>query len=201
MKLKDIFADQVTKVFVVTADDSDDELEWSIEPTDFETIPEEEGVYFVKAKEVMLDRTADCYLGIMTPERIAEAVIKFDENGVMVAESINDQANTVIPAVASESYGDYSLYYAKTNPQIGVDVLEEGLVKARNKNIVAQDLGYILRDEERFEEAIRAFKISEKLGPSSEYIYLELSRLYKRLGQAEKQKEYEQKFMGSGGAK
>ena len=33
-----------------------------------------------------------------------------------------------------------------------------------NKNAVAEDLGYILRDEERIEEAIEAFKISEKNG-------------------------------------
>ncbi|MFN8409469.1 MAG: hypothetical protein U0V45_09035 [Flavobacteriales bacterium] len=199
MKLKDIFTDNKTKVFVVTNQDEEDELNWTIEPTDFDLLPEEENIYFVKAYRVSADNTHDCYLGIMTPERIAETVVKRKQNGQIVAESIYDQEQETIPAVASDCYGDYELFYAKGNPQIGIDVLKEGLAKAVNKNVVAEDLGYILRDEERIEEAIEAFKISEQFGPSSEYTFLELSRLYKRLGQNSLQLEYENKFKDNGG--
>lgn len=68
-----------------------------------------------------------------------------------------------------------------------------------NKNVVAEDLGYILRDEGRVEEAIEAFKISEENGPSSEYSYWELAGLYDQLGEEEKQMEYKQKFKDMGG--
>ena len=199
MKLKDIFSDNKTKVFVVTDQANEDELYWTIEPTDFDLLPEEENIYYLKAFQVLTDNTSDCYIGIMTPERIAETVVKKEPIGQIVAESIYDQEQTIIPAVASDCFGNYELYYAKENPQIGIDVLKGGLEKAINKNVVAEDLGYILRDEERIEEAIEAFKISEQNGPSSEYTYLELSRLYKRLGQKSLQLEYENKFKNNGG--
>ncbi len=199
MKLKDIFSDNKASVFVVTNRDDEDELNWTIEPTDFNLLPEDENIYYVKAYQVSVDSTSDCYIGIMTPERIAETVVKRDPSGQIVAESIYDQEQTTIPAVASDCYGDYQLFYAKENPQVGIDVLRDGLTKAINKNVVAEDLGYIFRDEERIEEAIEAFKISEQTGPSSEYTYLELSRLYKRLGQNSLQLEYENKFRNNGG--
>ncbi|WP_207432427.1 tetratricopeptide repeat protein [Sabulibacter ruber] len=199
MKVRDLFSNADTKVFVVLDSEKEDELEWIIEPTTYELLPEEENIYFVKAKQVFSNRTADCFIGIMTPERLAETVIKKDIDGKVVAESIDEQENSVIPAVASDCFGVYTLFYAKENPQIGVDILKEGLDKATNRNVVAEDLGYILRDENREEEAIEAFKKSEEFGPSSEYVYLELSRLYKRIGQRGKQVEYELKFKDSGG--
>jgi len=199
MKLKDIFSDNNTRVFVVTNQDDEDELNWTIEPTDFDLLPEEENIYYVKAYQVSANSISDCYIGIMTPERITETVVKREPSGQIVAESIYDQELTIIPAVASDCFGDYELFYAKENPQIGIDVLKYGLEKATNKNVVAEDLGYILRDEERIEEAIEAFKISEQEGPSSEYIYLELSRLYRDIGQTDNELKYTQKFKENGG--
>lgn len=199
MKLKDIFSNNKARVFVVTDDDNENELNWTIEPTNFDFLPEEDNIYYVKALQVSEDVTSDCYLGIITPERIAETVVKKKSNGKIIVESIYDQEKSVIPAVASECFGDYELFYAKENPQIGIDVLNEGLTKSINKNAMAEDLGYILRDEERIEEAIEAFKICELVGPSSEYIYLELSRLYKELGQEALHLEYENKFKCNGG--
>lgn len=198
MKLKDIFTDNKTRVFVVTNQDDEDELNWTIEPTDFDLLPEEENIYYVKAYQVSADNTYDCYIGIMTPERIAETVLKKEPSGHIVAESIYDQKQTIIPAAASDCFGDYELFYAKENPQIGIDVLKNGLEKAMNKNVVAEDLGYILRNEGRIEEAIEAFKFSEQEGPSSEYIYLELSRLYRDIGQIDNELKYKQKFKENG---
>lgn len=184
---------------MVTNQDNESELNWTIEPTDLDLLPEEENTYYVKAYQVSADSTNDCFVGIMTPERIAETVIKREPSGQLVVESIYDQKQTIVPAVASDCFGDYALYYAKENPQIGINVLKDGLEKAINKNIVAEDLGYILRDEKRIDEALDAFKISEQMGPSSEYIYLELSRLYRDIGQRENELKYKQKFKGSGG--
>jgi tetratricopeptide (TPR) repeat protein len=199
MKLKDIFSDIKTKVFVVTNQGDDNELNWTIESTAFELLPEEENTYFVKAIQVSSDSTTDCYIGIVTPERIAETVIKRNEKGQTMIESIYDQERTTIPAIASDCFGVYELFYAKENPQIGIDILKNALTKATNKNVVAEDLGYILRDEGRVEEAIEAFKISEEFGPSSEYTYWELSELYGKLGHAEKQAAYKQKYKDRGG--
>jgi tetratricopeptide (TPR) repeat protein len=199
MKLKDIFSDINTKVFVVTNQDDDNELNWTIESTAFELLPEEENSYFVKAMQVSTDGTTDCYIGIITPERIAETVIKKNAKGQAIIESIYDQERTIIPAIASECFGVYELFYAKENPQIGIDILKNALAKAINKNVVAEDLAYILRDEGRIKEAIEAFKISEEFGPSSVYTYWELAGLYGELGEAEKQAAYKQKYKDNGG--
>jgi len=199
MKLKNIFTDKNTKIFLVTNDDKDNELEWTIEPTDFELIPDEEETFFVRAKQVYTDKTVDCFLNIVTPERIADFVIKLDKNNKAIVENFSDQENSVIPVVASDCFGDYELFYAKENPQFGIDILKDGLTKSLTKNVIAEDLGYILRDEERTEEAIEAFLISEQNEPSSEYIYGELAQLYGQLGQLDKQLEYEKKYKENGG--
>ena len=199
MKLRDIYKDGLTKVFIVIEQDDDNELNWTVEPTDYELIPEEENYYFVKAYEVSQNGKTDCYIGVMTPERIAEVVIKQNSNGQTEIESIYDQEKSIIPAIASDCFGDYELFYSKENPQLGIDILKSAITKATNKNVVAEDLGYILRDEGRVKEAIEAFKISEENGPSSEYTFLELARLYEQLGQLDKQTEYRQKYKDNGG--
>ena len=199
MKLKDIYKEINTNVFIVTEQDDDNELNWTIEATNFELIPEEENYYFVKAFEISENEKTDCYIGIMTPERIAEIVIKQGSNGQTKVERIYEQVKSIIPSIASECFGDYELYYSKENSQIGIDILKSGLTIATNKNVVAEDLGYILRDEGRIEEAIEAFKISEENGPSSEYTFLELAGLYEQLGQLDKQTEYRQKYKDNGG--
>ncbi len=199
MKLSDIYKDRITKVFIVTEQDDENELIWTIEATDFAIIPEEENYYFVKAFEVSENNKAACYIGIMTPERTAEIVIKQNSDGQTEVESIYDQEKSIIPSIASECFGDYELFYSKENPQVGIDILESGLKIATNKNVVAENLGYILRDEGRIEEAIEAFKISEENGPSSEYTFWELAGLYEQLGQIDKQTEYKQKYKENGG--
>ena len=199
MKLRDIYKDGLTKVFIVTEQDDGNELNWTVEPTDYELIPEEENYYFVKAYEVSQNGKTDCYIGVMTPERIAEVVIKQNSNGQTEIESIYDQEKSIIPAIASDCFGDYELFYSKENPQLGIDILKSAITKATNKNVVAEDLGYILRDEGRVKEAIEAFKISEENGPSSEYTFLELAGLYEQLGQLDKQTEYRQKYKDNGG--
>ena len=199
MKLRDIYKDGLTKVFIVIEQDDDNELNWTVEPTDYELIPEEENYYFVKAYEVSQNGKTDCYIGVMTPERIAEVVIKQNSNGQTEIESIYDQEKSIIPAIASDCFGDYELFYSKENPQLGIDISKSAITKATNKNVVAEDLGYILRDEGRVKEAIEAFKISEENGPSSEYTFWELAGLYEELGQIDKQTEYRQKYKDNGG--
>ena len=59
MKLKDIYKEINTNVFIVTEQDDDNELNWTIEATDFELIPEEENYYFVKAFEISENEKTD----------------------------------------------------------------------------------------------------------------------------------------------
>jgi tetratricopeptide (TPR) repeat protein len=194
MKLKDIFTDKhLTQVFSVSDNDNENPFKWTIEPTDHVVVPYEEGHFILAAKQVFADRIVDCYVNLITPERISEIVFKL-VGGKVVAENIYDQEATIVPSVASNCYGDYELYYAKENPQIGIDILKEGLTRSNNKTVIAEDLGYILRDEKRFEEAIQAFEISATPTPSSEYIYYELAQLYNQIGDKEKALEYQNKF-------
>lgn len=194
MKLKDIFRKELqAKIFTVIDDDNDNPLNWTIKPIDLLVIPSKEGHFIVAAKQVTVDKTVDCFIDLIMPERISEIVIKLNK-GKAVAEDTYDQEATVIPSVACDGFGNYELYYAKESPQVGINVLKDCLTKSKEKTAIAEDLGYIFRDEERFEEAIEAFKISENSTPSSQFIYHELSQLYGHLGQKEKQLEYQNKF-------
>lgn len=194
MKIKDLEkSGQSTKIYSILNDDNENPLDWTIMPTELEVIPNEEGHFLVVAKQVFEDKTVDCYVNVITIERISELVVKI-EDGEVVCEEIYDQENSVIPAVASECFGFYELYYSHENPQVGIDILNLGLDKTLNKTAIAEDLGYILSDENRLEEAIEAFLISANNNPSSVYIFEELVQLYGELGQTEKQTEYQDIF-------
>lgn len=73
------------------------------------------------------------------------------------------------------------------------------MIKSDLKTVIAEDLGYIYRDENRVEEAIDSFMTSEKTNPTSEYIYQELAQLYGQLDNKAKEQEYQQKFKENGG--
>ena len=203
MQIKDILSDKgSSKIFNITNSNSDNIIEWTIEPTDLALIPNEQGYFIVAAKHVYTDNAIDCFIDMTTTERITDYVFTIHDDKI-VGELLYDYSrkhqNSIIPAIASDCFGIYELYYAKENPQIGIDILTDGLAKSLTKNVVAEDLAYILRDENRIEEAIEAFLISEQNKPSSEYIYLELSQLYGQLGQFDKQLEYERKYKENGG--
>lgn len=198
MQLKDIFNHRNVNIFVVTEDDYDNELNWSIEPTNYELIPAKEDHYFVKAIEVSENSTTECYMEFKTPERVTGHVVKKDANGQPYVGNIYQQENTIIPAIACDFPGFYDIYSAKENPQAGIDVLRNSLEKASNKSAVAEELGYLLIDEERIDEAIEAFKISEKNTPTTRYTFFELAKLYALRGEMEKSAEYTEKFKNKG---
>ena len=203
MKLKNIYSeDRDTKIFLVTNWKSENELKWTIVPTELELIPDDENVYIVRAKQVMPNAVVDCYIYVMMPERIAETVFKKDAKGKTVAEPLYESPYSVIPAVASEGFGAYYLYRADENPQIGIDILSEGLGKAKNKWVVASDLGYLLRDEGRIEEAIESFRIVEEYGENfGGHIYAELSQLYEKAENKEEHLRYRKLYENSGESK
>jgi tetratricopeptide (TPR) repeat protein len=199
MKLKDIFSDCKTAIFVVTDNTPDLELDWIIEPTSLELIPDDENEYYVRAKQVSETSVSECFLGIETPSRVSESVLKLTGNGEVIVESIVYQRDSIIPVIAAECTGDYQMFYSFEDPRIGLEILATGLAKATNKEAPAEDLGYIFKDEERFEEAIEAFKICEQAGSTNVFIYKELAEIYKQLGQPDQQAYYQNKFIEGGG--
>jgi tetratricopeptide (TPR) repeat protein len=100
----------------------------------------------------------------------------------------------IIPAVASDCFGLYELYYSKISPESGLKVLKDGLKLSKQKSVIAEDIGYILRDEGRLEEALEYFIISTNHEPSSEHIYGEIEDIYRAQGNEEKANEYKTKF-------
>lgn len=199
MKLREIYNDKLTKIFRVVNQDFENELEFEIIPTEFETIPDDGEYYIIRALEVRRNKVKECFMDITTPERISDIVIKKGLLGNIKISEYYNYEGIVIPSIASNCFGVYELYYSKENPQIGIDILQKGVEKATNKAIVSEDLGYILRDEHRNEEAIEAFKKSVEYGASTPYSYLELSHLFERLGDTKMKNEYYNKFIANGG--
>lgn len=198
MKVRELHIDSEVKVFVVVNKDNEDVLEWEVEATQYAVLPDEEGNFFVKGLEISNSGIAEVYVGITLPERISEiGLIKNTLEQIEVLE--NMFSSQFLPLVACESYGNYELYYVHTNPKIGIEVLEEGLQQSNHYGAIAEDLGYIYRDEECINEAIEAFKISEEIGVSSCYIYKELADLYDVLGNTPMKEEYNLKYIENGG--
>lgn len=182
------------KIFNINNSDDENSLKWKIQPTSLQIIPDEEGHFLVKAKIIDNQQLEESgYINLSTPERIADYVI-YNFNNPQFDNIYELKGKDVIPTVASDCFGLYELYYSKNNPDIGIEILKSGLDKSHQKNVIAEDLGYILRDENRLEEALEYFLISEQNEPSSEYIYSEIEGIYHSLGNDEKAEEYKLKF-------
>ncbi|WP_200858551.1 hypothetical protein, partial [Klebsiella pneumoniae] len=76
---------------------------------------------------------------------------------------------------------------------IGLEVLREGLAVAKNKEDIAADMAYILRDEKRYQESLEAFTVAIEAGKARghanaqyfQYYYSEREALLKKLAGAE----------------
>ena len=205
MTIDEIFTDKETKIFRVTNFYETEEIaDWQVEKTPFQIIPDPaiadmyDEVLIVRGFLVGKGKTENCFMEICMPERISEFIFRMINNEVVI-DNAYEKNLKAIPAMASDCYGDYELYYSEENPQIGINVLKEGLDISSNKNVVAEDLGYILTDEGKLEEAVEAFKLSEQYGTSSEYTYWELACLYEQLGLKNEKEKYLQKFKDRGG--
>ncbi len=147
-----------------------------------------EGYFLLKALRIADDgEIENCYIDIILPERISEmAYLSID--GLVVRKWKPQVDGEIIPAVAIEGNGDYELYYSRRRPEIGLDVLYRGLRVAKKRAPIAQDLAYILRDENRIEEAITAFSIVIDEGEPNEFTFSERAQLFEKIGAFEKAK-------------
>jgi tetratricopeptide (TPR) repeat protein len=200
MKLNEIFQNNDCKIFkVINFHEPGEQENWLLEETSYQLIPESnedlwDALFVVKAFLIENGSVIEeCFVDVCIPERISEFAFRNKNNNFTIENIIEHNLQT-IPAVASDQFGDYELYYCRENPEIGLEVLKKGLASSHLKNVIAEDLGYILRDENRIEEAIEMFKVSEAYGASSEYTYWELADLYVALNLKKEELEYREKF-------
>lgn len=200
MKVKDIISNKPNlKLFNVINDNSDNPINWKIKPLEDSLITDSYSHCIVRA--VMIDsdkKTKDCLINLSIPERITDFVIFNTSNKIEIKYIYELNDIDVVPIIASEIFGSYELYYSKNNPEIGIQVLKQGLENSINPSVIAEDLGYILRDEKRYIESINAFLISEENGVSSEYIYQEIRDLYLQIANKEKADIYSRKLKDFG---
>lgn len=117
------------------------------------------GFYVVRAMQVLPDgQVIGCLMDVSVPERINDYAY-FIDNGRLRYDYTHRYPGRIIPAIAFDCFGVYDLFYVKSAPQIGIDVLRRGLNACRRKRFIAQDLGYILRDEKRYREAAEMFEL------------------------------------------
>ena len=181
-------------------DDVDDSSEndflyWKVTPIYAPTLAAEsardrilDGHFILKAVFVSPSgELQDCYVSVSMPERISETAYFYE--GDHIRQGWKDELKgKVVPLVAIEGFGSYELFYSRSKPEIGLDVLRKGLDVAKNRADIAQDMAYILRDEKRYEESVEAFTIAieenEAKGAGNEHHYFERAALREKLGDA-----------------
>ncbi len=175
---------------------ADDFRESELDPIDSPVLRESEiyDTFIVKAKHVLSDGTiSDCYVDLFLPERISESAF-FRRRGEIEFRYQHKCDGEIICAVPMECFGDYELFYSRTAPDVGINILKKGLAASIDKQHIAHDLGYILRDECRFAEAAEMFQLAVDRGPSSYFLYGELGDCYEKLGETEKAQRYHAMF-------
>jgi tetratricopeptide (TPR) repeat protein len=184
------------RIWAVIDSDSDTESDWEVELVDGEVLRKSEINYYfiVKAKNVLPDGTAkDCYIDICLPERISDFAY-FLHGERVDARYHHEFDGEIICAVPIDCFGIYDLFYSKTAPEIGIEVLRRGLSASPRNAHIAEDLAYILRDERRFHEAAEMFQLAVDEGPASYFIYGELAACYQEIGESEKARAYQDLF-------
>lgn len=147
-RITDLFDHDITTVFrVINSSDTIDPAEYLIEHTDYALIPDEQGGYFfIKALRISASGVENCFMDMQIDGRKAKWVVRRKNGRIVVEEIALQTAASVIPAIASEQYGNNTdLYFAEENPWEGIHVLKCGLHIARNKNAVKNDL-YALKN-------------------------------------------------------
>jgi hypothetical protein len=182
--------------FRVVDSGADQPRDWQLEPlqTDLLSDTEADGYHVMKALNLLADGAVrECYIDMNLPERISDYAF-FLENGSLRFAYHHEFPGEILPAVALDCFGVYELFYSKQQPQLGIDILKRGLAISKRKHYIAEDLGYIFRDERRFREAAEMFKIAVEEGPSSYFIYGELAGAYAELGDSPNENKYSEMF-------
>jgi hypothetical protein len=195
MKLIDALRDLPgIAIFRIDVTNVDDPADWNADAVDSPVLHKQEGFFLVRAKIVRPDASVqDCYMDISLPERINDSTYFFDGKSLAVKNTHKCEGD-VICAVPIDCFGNYELFYSKINPEVGLQILRSGLSMSQSKHYIAEDSGYILRDEGRFIEAAAMFQIAANEGPSSYFLYGELASCYSAIGDSGKAKIYQELF-------
>ena len=181
-----------TPIFAVLDSDSDDPSAWRVVAVEAPVLSEsdESNFFIVQAKHILADGTAEaCYIDVCLPERISDYAYTLGSGRVLFDYHRHFEGE-IICAVPIDCFGVYDLFYSRTAPDIGIDILRRGLAVAARKTFIAADLGYILRDERRFAEAAEMFELVVAADATPYFIYAELARCYEELGQLDKAATY-----------
>ncbi len=186
-------------------EDEDNFSDWDLEPLSGPTLAAEdvddvfEGLFIIAAQIVSNHATTEpCYMDVVLPERIAEYHFLREDGRVVRKEGLSGSNWTVIPAIGIEALGVYTLYYAKQNPSLGINVLRRGMEDARERAYLAYDLAFLLRDEKRYPEAIEALTVflTEYSAPYlAPMLYQERAQMYAAIGQLDKAEADKQQFV------
>jgi tetratricopeptide (TPR) repeat protein len=131
----------------------------------------------------------NCYLEIVLPERVCEHHFVRLNGEIVHCRGQRVKNGTAIPAIGVEQLGVYKLFYARENPDIGVEILQTALRSPRSKTAIGYDRGLLLRDEKQYEKAIEVFSLvlSEELESEISYvIHKERAQLYEAIGNQDK---------------
>jgi tetratricopeptide (TPR) repeat protein len=193
LQLSKALFDSKFRIFEVAEPHPNDSeyLDWILAPLEAPLLASEytstgmmDGYFILEGLIVNADRTIEKgYIDLSLPERnIDSHFLKL--NGEIVRKRGTRVGDAkIIPAVAIENFGAYDQYYPRENAEAGLQVLRNGLAASKLKWPIALDLGYILRDERRYEEAIQAFTVAIKSGYTKSYfIYSERAKLYQLTG-------------------
>lgn len=181
-------------------DDDFDEncpAQWNVTPLPDDVLTAEEGFFLISGHHVLPSGdTEECLLDLSMPERISD--FAYFRRGECITRLYHHECEgDVIAGLPIDGFGVYELFYSRRKPDLGIAVLREGLSRSDRKAFIAEDLGYILRDEGRLGEAAEAFSISAAEGPSSYFIYQELADLHERLGHPDEAKHFRDKCPGT----
>lgn len=185
-----------TKFFRVADSRVEHPAEWELEPLETDLLSDTDsfGLHVMKALNLLPDESIrECYMDINLPERISDYAFVVEGSTLRFGYH-QEFPGEILPAFALDCFGLYELFYLKRKPQLGIDILKRGLAIAKRKHYIAEDLGYIFRDERRFGEAVEMFKIAAEEGASSYFIYGALAEAYAELGDSANEKKYSAMF-------
>ena len=157
------------------------------------------GFFVVRALQILPGgQIVHCLMDVSFPERINDYAY-FVQNARLYYDYTHRFPGKTIPAIAFDCFGLYELFYAKAAPDVGIEVLRRGLAMCNRKRYIAQDLGYILRDEKRYREAAEMFELVVAEEVRSHYTYGELKQLYRKLGDPARAAKYQALYDRDGG--
>jgi len=165
--------------------------QWELEPLELDVLSvslesDLSGLFVVKAFLVETQiKVQGCYMDITLPERVSENAYFWIENQ-LIEKHQGKLEGDVIPQVAINHSGVYELFYSRRNPELGIEILQNGLKLVERKSAIAEDLAYILRDEQRHEEAIEAFSMVIAEDSTNYFSFIERAQLLDKIGNHQK---------------